>query len=225
MSAAVKEALADVEIDGGEDGPARRCVVGRAGPDAGRARLRLQRVQHPGLHDGHAGPAGQRHPAQGRRQLPAALRRRHRRRRHRAALCSAISTSQGLHTRQGDAAARRQRRPLRGHAHRARSPLGRVRRAPRCSARPTPSRRSCRRWAARSATTSSPTSWACPPSGSRTPTPSCSQHAPDEHILMPLCRSARGGDGRALLGHRRGQGAGCPILRPRRLSGRWRCNP
>ena len=59
-------------------------LVGRAGPDAGRARLRLQRVQRPGLHDRHARPAGERHPAQGRRQLPAALRRRHRRRRHHA---------------------------------------------------------------------------------------------------------------------------------------------
>ena len=55
-------------------GPGGRRRVGRAGPDAGRARLRLQRVQHPGLHDRHAGAAGERHPAQGRRQLPAALR-------------------------------------------------------------------------------------------------------------------------------------------------------
>ena len=77
-------------------GPGGGRLVGRAGPDAGRARLCLQRVQHPGLHDRHAGPAGERHPAQGRRQLPAALRRRHRRSTPSCRRCSAISTTKGF---------------------------------------------------------------------------------------------------------------------------------
>ena len=94
---------------------------------------------------------------------------------------------QRLRRRQGDAAAGRQRRPLRGDPHRARSSLGRVRRRLAAALGQRQAARSCRRWAARSATTCSRTSWESRPSGSRTPTPSCSQHAPDEHMLMPLC--------------------------------------
>ena len=88
------EGAADV---GGGEGSARRCrdrrrrqgpagrrVVGRARADAGRARLRRQHVQHSDLLDRHARTAGQCHPAEGRRQLPAALYRRHQGRRHHA---------------------------------------------------------------------------------------------------------------------------------------------
>ena len=84
MSKAVKDVPGRRRDRRRRGGPAGRRLVGRAGPDAGRARLCLQRVQHPGLHDRHARPAGQRHSAQGGRQLPAALRRRHRRRRRHA---------------------------------------------------------------------------------------------------------------------------------------------
>ena len=44
---------------------------------------------------------------------------------------------------------------------------------------------------------------ACRRSGFRIPTPSCSQHAPDEHILMPRHALGHRADGGALLGHRR----------------------
>ena len=87
-----RTALADVEIDGGEGGPAGRCLVGRARSYAGRARLRLQRVQRPGLHDRHA-RAGRSTPSRPRRSptascasSPAPTRRRSCRR------CSATST-------------------------------------------------------------------------------------------------------------------------------------
>ena len=138
---------------------------------------------------GTPGQARERHPAQSRRQLPAALRRRHQHRRHHAG-AAAPSRRAGLQDGQGRAAARRQRRPLRRHADRARPSLGAVRRRTRCSARPTPSR------AMLPATGGSicndvftdilgmPTIW-IPHSYA-----SCSQHAPDEHILMPVTRSA-----------------------------------
>ena len=51
-------------------------------------------------------------------------------------------------------------------------------------------RRSCPISAARCPTTSSPTILACRRSGSRIPTPSCSQHAPNEHMLAPVAREA-----------------------------------
>ncbi len=111
MSSAVKEALADVEIDGGEDGPAVDPWWGEPGLHTGRARLRLQRVPRAGLHCGHAGPAGQRRAAQGRGQLPAAVHRRHG---HgcRHAHFAAPSRRPRLCTGSGDAAACGQRRPL-----------------------------------------------------------------------------------------------------------------
>ena len=56
-----------------------RCLVGRARPLAGRARLCLQTCSDVlAFTTGTPGRPGERHPAQSARQLPAALRRRHR---------------------------------------------------------------------------------------------------------------------------------------------------
>ena len=41
---AVRQVLAGVEVDGGDDGPRDRPRLGRAGPDAGRARVRLEQL-------------------------------------------------------------------------------------------------------------------------------------------------------------------------------------
>ena len=123
MSKAVKEALADIEIDGGEEGPQVDEWWGEPDLESGRARLRRQHVQHTRVLVRHAGPAGQRHPAEGRRQLPAALRCRHQGGRHRPR-GRAPPPRQGSPPRQGAAAALRQRRHVLGHAHGARPSLG-----------------------------------------------------------------------------------------------------
>ena len=91
---------------------------------------------------------------------------------------------------QGDAAAAGQRRRVSRDAHRARPSLGGVRASLRCSVRRTANRRSFRRWAARSATTSSPTTSALPTIWIPHSYASCSQHWPDEHILLGLSRNA-----------------------------------
>jgi hypothetical protein len=106
MSRAVKECLADVEVDGGEEGP-------QVDPWWGE----------PGLTPAER---GQRHPAQGGRQLPAALRCRHRRCEHRAGAAAPPRRARAR-ARQGAAAAGGERRPVLRQPHGARSSLAAVR--------------------------------------------------------------------------------------------------
>ena len=189
MSAAVKAALADVEIDGGDAGPAVDAWWGEPGHTP------AERVYGCNVFNVLAFTTGT--PGRPVNAIPPKA----------VANCQLrfvagtdaddvmpalqrASRCQGLHDGEGDAAAGRQRRPLRGHAHRAGSSLGAVRRGIAAALGQRRSPRSCRRWAARSATTCSPISWACPTIWIPHSYASCSQHAPDEHILMPLTRSA-----------------------------------
>ena len=64
LTNSVRAALADVSIDAGEGAPEDRRGLGREGPDAGRARVRLELIRSAGLQDRQSRPAGQRHPAQ-----------------------------------------------------------------------------------------------------------------------------------------------------------------
>ena len=89
-----------------------------------------------------------------------------------------------------DAAACRQRRALCGNAHRARSPLGAVRgRFPAALGQRQAGHAAGRR-AAPSATTSSRISWGCPPSGCRTPTRPAPSTRPTSTSCSRVSRSA-----------------------------------
>ena len=84
LTPSVREALAGLEVDGGADGPKVDAGLGRAGPHARRARVRLVELRSAGLHHGQSRQAGQRHSAARELPLPAALRGRRGSRRHRA---------------------------------------------------------------------------------------------------------------------------------------------
>src|SRR5437868_4635863 len=99
--------------------------LGREGADAGRARVRLEFLRGAGLQDRQSRPAGQRHPAQRHRLLPAALRGRHRSQRDPAG--AAPASRQARLWRYRDRAGAR--RDHECHAARSRQSVGQVRRA------------------------------------------------------------------------------------------------
>ena len=73
--------------------PRDRTVVGRAGPVAGRARVRLVLVRSAGVQDRQSADAGQCHPAHGVGALPVALRGRARSRRTSCPRCAGTWTA------------------------------------------------------------------------------------------------------------------------------------
>ncbi len=223
MTKAVKDSLADVEVDGGECGPAVDAWWGDAGLTPAERVYASNVFNILAFTTGTPGrPVNAIPPkAVANCQLRFVAGTVGRRRRARSA---APSRRERLHHRQGHAAARRQRRTLRGNAHGARSPLGGVRRAIAAAL----GQRQAGGGAADGRLDLQRHLHGYPGHphhlGAALLPGLLAARARRAHPAqrLPL---RRGGHGWALLGHRRGQGAGCPILRPRRLSGRWRCNP
>ena len=188
MSPAVKEALADVEIDGGEDGPAVDPWWGEPGHTPAE-RVYGSNVFHvlaftagtPGRPVNAVPPKAVAN-CQLRFIAGTDVGRRH-------ARPAAPSRRPRLRAGQGDAAAGGQRRPLCRDAHRARSPwaafvAGSLQRSANVKPAIVPQMGGSICNDVFTDILGIPTIW-IPHSYA-----SCSQHAPDEHILMPLCRSA-----------------------------------
>ena len=91
LTPSVRAALADCEVDARARRADDRPGLGRAGPLARRARVRLVELRGARLRLRQSGQAGERDPAARERALPAALRRRRRSGGHRAGAASATS--------------------------------------------------------------------------------------------------------------------------------------
>ena len=211
MTKAVKDCLADVEIDGGEAGPQVDAWWGEPGSTP------AERVYASNVFNILAFTTGT--PGRPVNAIPPKAVANCQLRFVAGTAVDAVMPAlqrhldeQGLHDREGHAAARRQRRTLRGDAHRARSPLGAVRRGiaaalgqRQAGDGAADGRLDLQRHLHRY--------------------PGHPHHL--DPALLPVLLAARArrahpaprvalgrrGDGRALLGHRRGQGAGCRVLR------------
>ncbi len=161
-----------------------RHQLGRARPDARRARVRLERARGARVPHGQSRPSGQCDSAACERAPAAALRRRLRLAQRSSRPFARISTC---------AASRRSTcgRPSTSRWRR-RASIPSIR---GCTGRPPPSRprparvrRSCRTSAGRFPTIASPTCSTLPTIWVPHSYPACSQHAPDEHLLAHVAR-------------------------------------
>ena len=182
LTPSVRDALKGLVIDGGEQGPEVEPDWGEPGPHARRARLRLVQLRGARVRDRQSRPAGERHPAEGDRVSAS------------CASWSACEPEEIL------PALRRhldrlgfqkvQVKPSREEClpatrldpdHPWVRWAGGVGRAHHG----TEARRSCRTSAARCRTTSSRTTLGLPTVWVPHSYASCSQHAPNEHLLAP----------------------------------------
>ena len=169
-----------------QDEPALVGELGRGRAVGGRTALRLEHAGSAGDVGGQYRQAGQRDSRPGPRRAATALRRRHQIRRGRRRRARAICTATAF---RWSRSARRRALPPRAPISTAPGSNGRRTRSGRP---PERRRRCCRISAARCRTTCFPKTLGLPTIWVPHSYPGCSQHAPDEHILLSVTEEALG---------------------------------